>query len=95
MYLWLPDADMAVQRVAERVLAGGHDVPETTIRRRYHAGLQNFFRKYQPLATTWRAYDNSRSDRIRLIAQGRGTNVERANDPKQWTLIEGAYGHAK
>ena len=27
-FLWLPNADMAVARVADRVRAGGHDVPE-------------------------------------------------------------------
>src|SRR5581483_432721 len=42
-YLWLPSADMAVQRVGERVSGGGHDVPADTVRRRYERGLQNFF----------------------------------------------------
>jgi len=43
VFLWLPSADFAVQRVANRVRLGGHDVPEMTIRRRYHLGLYNFF----------------------------------------------------
>ena len=33
-------ADMAVQRVAERVRQGGHDIPEETIRRRFDAGTR-------------------------------------------------------
>ena len=44
VYLWLPSADLAVARVADRVRMGGHPRPEETIRRRYHAGLRNFFR---------------------------------------------------
>ena len=28
VFFWLPSADMAVERVRERVLEGGHDVPE-------------------------------------------------------------------
>jgi predicted ABC-type ATPase len=44
IFLWLPDADMAVARVQERVRLGGHDIPEETIRRRYDAGPRNFFR---------------------------------------------------
>lgn len=36
-YVWLPSAEMAVQRVAARVRAGGHDVAPETIRRRYEA----------------------------------------------------------
>jgi len=34
VFLWLPSADFAVARVAERVRMGGHDVPEETIRKR-------------------------------------------------------------
>ena len=49
-FLWLPDADMAVARVANRVRQGGHDIPEATIRRRFEAGLRNFFRMY---ARSW------------------------------------------
>jgi predicted ABC-type ATPase len=43
IYLWLPNADTAVERVASRVLAGGHRILEVTIRRRYFAGIRNFF----------------------------------------------------
>jgi predicted ABC-type ATPase len=43
VFLWLPSADFAVGRVADRVRLGGHTVPEETIRRRYRSGLRNFF----------------------------------------------------
>src|SRR5262249_21869242 len=59
VFLWLPDAGMAVARVAARVREGGHAVPEETIRRRYEAGLRNFFSLYRPMATTWEFWDNS------------------------------------
>ena len=68
VFLWLPSADFAVQRVADRVRMGGHHVPEATVRRRYERGLRNFFRLYQPLATSWRMYDNSVMQSARLIA---------------------------
>ena len=38
IYFWLSSPDLAVARVADRVRKGGHDVPEETIRQRYHAG---------------------------------------------------------
>ena len=41
-FLELPNAEMAVQRVADRVAQGGHDIPEPVIRRRFRAGKQNF-----------------------------------------------------
>ena len=40
VYLWLSDPQIAIQRVAARVEAGGHDVPPDVIRRRYYTGLE-------------------------------------------------------
>lgn len=59
LFLSLPSADLAVERVANRVRMGGHNIPEDTIRRRYRAGLRNFFQLYRPLADRWRLYDSS------------------------------------
>ena len=41
IYVWLRDEDLAVQRVAQRVKSGGHDIPGDVIRRRY-VGATNF-----------------------------------------------------
>jgi predicted ABC-type ATPase len=70
-FLWLPSADMAVARVAERVRLGGHDVPEGVVRRRYARGLDNFFRLYRLQADRWWLIDNAAADDCqRLIATG-------------------------
>lgn len=58
-FLSLPSADMAVQRVAERVRQGGHNIPENTIRRRYEAGQRLLTEVYQPLVDQWVLYDNA------------------------------------
>lgn len=58
-FLSLPSADAAVQRVAERVRQGGHNVPEDTIRRRFDTGKRHFVHLYQPLVDQWILYDNS------------------------------------
>lgn len=63
-FLSLTSADMAVQRVAERVRQGWHDIPEATIRRRFAAGLQLFRNVYQPLVDQWTVYDNSGDEPI-------------------------------
>ena len=57
-FLALPDADMAVARVAQRVKQGGHNIPEAVIRRRFVAGLANLPR-YCELVDDWDVYDNS------------------------------------
>ena len=33
-YLWVPSVELALQRIRERVSRGGHDVPESVVRRR-------------------------------------------------------------
>jgi predicted ABC-type ATPase len=74
-FMWLPSADMAVQRVADRARSGGHHVPEDTIRRRYERGLDNFFKLYRELADKWRFFDNSDPSAPKLLAKGSGTIV--------------------
>ena len=93
VFLGLVSADLAVQRVADRVRMGGHDVPEQTIRRRYDRGLRNFFRLYQTLATTWAMYDNSETAGMRLIAAGQGHQVTELPEPSIWQQIHQEYGH--
>ena len=58
-FLRLPTAEMAIGRVAQRVLEGGHDVPEAVIRRRFDAGWRNFEQVYRGLVDGWALYDNS------------------------------------
>lgn len=59
IFLTLPNADMAIARVAERVRQGGHSVPEDVIRRRFAAGYRNFKAIYSPLVDDWAEYDNA------------------------------------
>ncbi len=56
-YLRLPDADVAISRVRQRVAEGGHNVPEVDIRRRFQAGMQNFEKMYRHLVDFWAIYD--------------------------------------
>lgn len=49
IFLWLPSPEFAIQRVAERVIQGGHNIPEPDIRRRYDRGLKNLFNVYLPI----------------------------------------------
>lgn len=86
-FLSLPDADLAVARVAGRVLQGGHEVPERVIRRRFAAGLRNFFALYQGLADTWQMFDNSAASGPRLIASGRALQAVEVFDAKAWAAL--------
>jgi predicted ABC-type ATPase len=95
VFLWLSSPELAIIRVADRVRMGGHDVPETTIRRRYHAGLSNFFALYRPLADTWEIADNSNGRTVRLIAGGHGSVADRVDEPAIWQQLQEKYAHGK
>lgn len=58
-FLTLPDVEMAITRVAERVRQGGHDVAEAVIRRRFDAGLRHFEQHYRRAVDLWMKFDNS------------------------------------
>ena len=49
LYFWLNSPELAVERVRARVEAGGHNIPEETIRRRYNVGIDYFFHYYAPI----------------------------------------------
>jgi predicted ABC-type ATPase len=68
-FLRLPDADFAVSRVRQRVSEGGHNVPESVIRRRFETGRRNFEDFYRPAVDQWAIYDNA-GITPRLIAKG-------------------------
>jgi predicted ABC-type ATPase len=59
IFLSLPHAEMAVERVRIRVAQGGHDVDESVIRRRFDKGWNNFHNIYKRLVDAWVLYDNS------------------------------------
>lgn len=88
-FLWLPSADMAINRVSDRVKQGGHHVDDETVRRRYHRGISNFFRLYRPLADQWKVFDNSQPSSPILIAEGNGT-MERVLVAETWGAFQRA-----
>jgi predicted ABC-type ATPase len=58
-FLQLPSAEYAIERVAQRVSQGGHNIPRDVIERRFHAGVRNFERVYKPLVDAWLLIDAS------------------------------------
>lgn len=90
-YYWLRNPELAIQRVAERVRAGGHFIPDTTVRQRYGRSLKNFFELYRPVTTEWRVYDNSEKQG-RFIAYGT-PDEEYVLDSDTWFDIKREAGH--
>lgn len=86
-FLWLSSADLAVERVADRVRAGGHDVPPETVGRRYQAGLRNFFSLYQPIATSWALY-NCSGPKSKLVAEGLESTPLKVYHEDVWAVVQ-------
>jgi len=86
IFLWTPNAEFSIRRVASRVEAGGHHVPDGAVRRRHRAGLVNFFGRYRPIADKWEVY-NSTSPTPTLVAEGRLDEVPSIFDPELWARM--------
>lgn len=52
-FIGVPSEEFAIRRVAARVAAGGHAVPEADVRRRYRRGLVLFETVYKSLLDRW------------------------------------------
>lgn len=85
IYVWLRSAELAVERVENRVRTGGHDIPDDVIRRRYERGRTNFFELYLPLADEWSVWDNSEDYTITVAHKRAG--VEEVLQPDIWEII--------
>ncbi|HKZ01556.1 MAG TPA: hypothetical protein VJ180_04920 [Pyrinomonadaceae bacterium] len=69
IFLRLKNEELAIERVAVRVVQGGHDVDGAVIRRRFKQGWANFQNIYRELVDSWQLYDNS-GERAKLIDEG-------------------------
>ena len=86
LYFWLRTPELAIERVRARVEAGGHDIPEETIRRRYQVGIDYFFHYYAPICERWILADNSQIP-FRVIAEGSRNDVVNIRDEETYEKI--------
>lgn len=85
LYFWLNSPELAIKRVRDRVAAGGHNIPDNVVRRRYVMGLQYFFDTYSVLCDKWILADNSRSP-FTVVAEGTRENIN-IKDEEKYRLI--------
>ena len=86
LFVWLRSPELAIERVAHRVAAGGHHIPEEVVRRRYVRGIQNFVSLYLPLAEAWGCYDNSENDKVRIASKAENGTIT-IEDEEKWEKI--------
>lgn len=97
LFLYLRTPELAVQRVAERVRAGGHLVSRNVTKRRYTAGLHNLFKLYMPVVDSWAIWDASFAGKTGLIAERNktfsGDTTLKIENPLLWQHLETTYGN--
>jgi predicted ABC-type ATPase len=86
-FLWVKAVDLALSRVQERVLRGGHDIPELVIRRRFDRSIRNFLILYRQLADSWTLFDNSGATPL-VVAVERDEKVRIMNQSLYKALIQ-------
>lgn len=86
LYFWLKSPELAIERVRARVEAGGHNIPEETIRRRYKVGIDYFFHYYAPICERWILADNSQIP-FRVIAEGSKSDLINIKDSETYEKI--------
>ena len=68
LFFCLESPEQAVQRVAQRVKEGGHNVPEDVIRRRFRLGIANLVNLFIPICDSVLVFNNTNTP-ARLIAR--------------------------
>jgi len=78
-FLWIPNTELALLRIKERVAEGGHNIPKADVIRRYTRSIDNFFQLYKDLADFWMLFDNS-GKIPKVIAENANGTVKITNE---------------
>lgn len=89
-FLCVKNVDVALARVKDRVVMGGHDVPEALVRRRFERSIHNFLTEYRPLADSWYLFDNS--DKTPFLIAIEKKHTLRIMDAGQYQALITGYG---
>lgn len=95
IYFWLESPEKAMERVRERVLKGGHNIPVETIIRRYYMGLKYLFNDYMKICDRWILADNSHPP-FKVVAEGFRENGDvLVRDAETFERIKASYETGK
>ena len=72
IYLALPSVKMSHERVQERVLAGGHSIPEEAIDRRFSKSLRHLFNNFSPVVDHAMCFMNHQNELILIFEEKNG-----------------------
>lgn len=70
IFVFLEHPRMCIERIKERVIKGGHFVPDADVVRRFYRSKRNFWNLYRDMVDNWYLFFNS-DDRFLEIAIGK------------------------
>lgn len=73
VYVFLDNTEICIERIKERVLKGGHHIPNEDVIRRYSRSIYNFWEIYKNNADNWILLYNS-EEKFQEVALGQGDN---------------------
>ncbi|PWU21053.1 MAG: hypothetical protein C5B50_02585 [Verrucomicrobia bacterium] len=85
-FLWVSDPETTIRRIWQRVIEGGHNIPEEVSRRRFFRTIRNFFSIYRPLLSSWELFQNEGPGPRLIAAETEGKLV--TNDPARFAEIQ-------
>jgi predicted ABC-type ATPase len=90
VYFWLNNPLLAIERIKDRVLKGGHSVPDEIVFRRYYKGIKNLFTYFIRICDYWLIVDNSAENPI-MIAEGINEIELEIFNNQIWTQLKDIY----
>ena len=88
IFFALENEEQAIQRVAQRVSNGGHNISETDIRRRFKRGIANLLHLYMPICDSVLVYNNEMTP-AKLVARKRTKQDDvKEVEPNMWNQLK-------
>ena len=87
LFFHLESPEQAIQRVAQRVSNGGHDIPEDVIRRRFVRGIDNLIHLYLPICNGVTIWDNTQGEAKLIAKRTESTGQLEIYNKEMWNKI--------
>ena len=90
-YLYIPSVEFSAQRVRDRVLKGGHDIPPEDIVRRYPRSIRNLF-AYADVCDDTICFDNTGKRIVSIFEKHCGQPLD-IQDRERFSIIQGVLDY--
>ena len=87
IFFFLENEEQAKARVAQRVSNGGHNIPESDIRRRFKRGIYNLIHLYMPICDNVHVYNNAHGDAILVAKYSRSNGEIQIYEQEMWNQL--------